>query len=201
MTTRTIATKQAFLCNFCGKNNDELEQLIAGPNDIHICNECVDLCMEIIQEQRAKKSIEALQESFRTATGMVAEIDDTDEDGEKRLVIPYAELMAAPANGINFPFQWTEVADAMNSVAVLWLDEKDHQWYFWIFPKISQLTIRAKHPTVRLKTYASEKVFVLFKDTAFSKFYVQPEYLHGFAIDDPEDLPKNFPTCLMKEPT
>ena len=38
-------------CSFCGKNQHEVRKLIAGPS-VFICNECVDLCREIIQEER-----------------------------------------------------------------------------------------------------------------------------------------------------
>ena len=34
-------------CSFCGKSQDEVRTIIAGPN-VHICDECVDLCNEII---------------------------------------------------------------------------------------------------------------------------------------------------------
>jgi len=37
-------------CSFCGKNQDEVKKLIAGPS-VYICDECVDLCNEIISEE------------------------------------------------------------------------------------------------------------------------------------------------------
>ena len=40
-----------YTCSFCGKAKDEVKTLIAGPNQ-YICNECVDLCYEIIHETR-----------------------------------------------------------------------------------------------------------------------------------------------------
>lgn len=36
-------------CSFCGKRRGEVKKLIAGPN-VYICNECVELCREIVQE-------------------------------------------------------------------------------------------------------------------------------------------------------
>ncbi len=36
-------------CSFCGKNQDEVGKLIAGPN-VYICDECIDLCNEIVQD-------------------------------------------------------------------------------------------------------------------------------------------------------
>ena len=37
------------LCSFCGKNQDEVKKLIAGPN-VYICDECIELCNEIVHE-------------------------------------------------------------------------------------------------------------------------------------------------------
>ncbi|URQ69093.1 ATP-dependent Clp protease ATP-binding subunit ClpX [SAR86 cluster bacterium] len=37
-------------CSFCGKVQDDVKKLIAGPN-VYICNECVDLCNDIIEEE------------------------------------------------------------------------------------------------------------------------------------------------------
>lgn len=37
-------------CSFCGKSQDEVQRLIAGPN-VYICNECIRLCTEIIDEE------------------------------------------------------------------------------------------------------------------------------------------------------
>ncbi|MDO4680330.1 MAG: ATP-dependent Clp protease ATP-binding subunit ClpX [Aerococcus sp.] len=39
-------------CSFCGKSQDQVEKIIAGP-DVYICNECVALCQQIIDEDRA----------------------------------------------------------------------------------------------------------------------------------------------------
>lgn len=38
-------------CSFCGKTQEQVKRLIAGPNDIYICNECVNLCDSIITEE------------------------------------------------------------------------------------------------------------------------------------------------------
>ena len=40
-------------CSFCGKHQRPVNKLIAGP-DVYICNECVDLCVEIIAQERPK---------------------------------------------------------------------------------------------------------------------------------------------------
>jgi hypothetical protein len=38
------------VCSFCGKNQDEVRKLIAGPY-VYICDECIDRCNEIIEEE------------------------------------------------------------------------------------------------------------------------------------------------------
>jgi len=43
-------------CSFCGKRHDEVSKLIAGP-DVNICDECVNLCSEIVAEDRARKGV------------------------------------------------------------------------------------------------------------------------------------------------
>ena len=37
-------------CSFCGKTQDQVKKLIAGP-DVFICDECVELCNEILDEE------------------------------------------------------------------------------------------------------------------------------------------------------
>jgi ATP-dependent Clp protease ATP-binding subunit ClpX len=40
-----------YRCSFCNKGQEEVSRLIAGPNQVYICNECVQLCREIIEEE------------------------------------------------------------------------------------------------------------------------------------------------------
>ena len=42
-------------CSFCGKSQHEVRKLIAGPS-VFICDECVDLCNDIIREEIQEKS-------------------------------------------------------------------------------------------------------------------------------------------------
>ncbi|MAM33906.1 MAG: ATP-dependent Clp protease ATP-binding subunit ClpX [Micavibrio sp.] len=48
--TENTDSKNTLYCSFCGKSQHEVRKLIAGPN-VFICNECVELCMDIIQEE------------------------------------------------------------------------------------------------------------------------------------------------------
>lgn len=45
-------------CSFCGKTSDQVERIIAGPT-AYICNECIDLCSDIIAEERRTHDFDA----------------------------------------------------------------------------------------------------------------------------------------------
>lgn len=45
-----MARRIPFACSFCGKPRSEALRVIAGPNGVYICEECVALCREILAE-------------------------------------------------------------------------------------------------------------------------------------------------------
>jgi ATP-dependent Clp protease ATP-binding subunit ClpX len=51
--TTTNSNDKVLYCSFCGKSQHEVKKLIAGPS-VFICDECIDLCTDIIQEEIAK---------------------------------------------------------------------------------------------------------------------------------------------------
>ena len=51
MTSSRSSGKVQYHCSFCGKNQDQVKRLIAGPGAVYICDECVELCREIIDEE------------------------------------------------------------------------------------------------------------------------------------------------------
>lgn len=58
-----MSTPNASLrCSFCGKGQKEVKKLIAGPG-VYICDECIDLCMDIIDEEKDKEV--AVKGAFR----------------------------------------------------------------------------------------------------------------------------------------
>jgi len=42
-------------CSFCGKQKENVEKLIVGGDEVAICNECVDLCVDILKDDKVKK--------------------------------------------------------------------------------------------------------------------------------------------------
>jgi ATP-dependent Clp protease ATP-binding subunit ClpX len=65
-------------CSFCGKNQDAVKRLIAGPGAVYICDECVELCQEIITEEASGGKSAARSESaaIRTPQELVRRLDE-----------------------------------------------------------------------------------------------------------------------------
>ncbi len=53
--------KKQLRCSFCGKTQEQVKRLIAGPG-VYICDECIDLCQEIIEEEFEEDIDEVLQD-------------------------------------------------------------------------------------------------------------------------------------------
>ncbi len=62
-------------CSFCGKNQDEVKKLIAGPS-VFICDECVDLCNDIIREEIQEIDEQEAQEKLPIPAEIKAKLDD-----------------------------------------------------------------------------------------------------------------------------
>ncbi|MEE4164942.1 MAG: ATP-dependent Clp protease ATP-binding subunit ClpX [Desulfocapsaceae bacterium] len=62
-------------CSFCGKNQDDVEKLIAGP-DVYICDECIELCNEIVQEEDETIGTSSDDKEYRPASLKPKEIKE-----------------------------------------------------------------------------------------------------------------------------
>ena len=47
----SMARKMKVRCSFCGKTESQVMKLLKGPNGVYICDACVELCSEIIEEE------------------------------------------------------------------------------------------------------------------------------------------------------
>ena len=74
-------------CSFCGKNQDQVKRLIAGPGAVYICDECVELCREIITEESDAAPAQAAKPS-RTPRELVELLDEyiVAQDRTKRVL-------------------------------------------------------------------------------------------------------------------
>ena len=57
-------------CSFCGKAQSQARKLIAGPGGAYICDECVDICAEIIDEEFEQEGLED-EDELRAAANAV----------------------------------------------------------------------------------------------------------------------------------
>ena len=53
MASSSRGSKGQYHCSFCGKSQENVRRLIAGPGAVYICDECVQLCQEIIDEEQS----------------------------------------------------------------------------------------------------------------------------------------------------
>lgn len=65
---------EGLMCSFCGKTQDEVKKLIAGPS-VYICNECIELCQEIIAEELGADSSDE-SKPLPTPQQICATLDD-----------------------------------------------------------------------------------------------------------------------------
>ncbi len=77
-TSRGSGSRVQYHCSFCGKNQDQVKRLIAGPGAVYICDECVELCQEIINEeaQGGRAPTLADQAAIRTPQEIVRKLDE-----------------------------------------------------------------------------------------------------------------------------
>ena len=68
------SNKNIFYCSFCGKSKHEVRKLIAGPT-VFICDECVELCMDIIKEE-SKDTFVKHQDGLPSPKEICAVLDD-----------------------------------------------------------------------------------------------------------------------------
>ncbi len=93
--------RTTYRCSFCGKSQDQVQRLIAGPGGVYICDECIDLCREtkprlqtgkipppkkmyeqlsqyVIGQERAKKTLAVAVYNHYKRIGVGMQIDDVE---------------------------------------------------------------------------------------------------------------------------
>ena len=87
-------SKNTLYCSFCGKSQHEVRKLIAGPT-VFICDECVELCMDIIREE-SKSSLIKQRDGIPTPREICKVLDDwfpLESDAvQVRFVVPGGNL-------------------------------------------------------------------------------------------------------------
>lgn len=63
------------ICSFCGKSAEDVNRIITGPGNIHICDECINLCKEIIDEEAEILGDLSLSFELKTPTQIKEHLD------------------------------------------------------------------------------------------------------------------------------
>lgn len=63
-------------CSFCNKTEDQVHKLIAGPNGVYICDECVEICSEIIEEEVSRDRMSGSDINLMTPMEMKEVLDE-----------------------------------------------------------------------------------------------------------------------------
>ena len=73
---RGSTTKKNAFCSFCRKSYRDVGPLVEGPGDVYICNECIELCQSILdQEQRRRGTTDQLFNKIPTPRSIVEQMD------------------------------------------------------------------------------------------------------------------------------
>lgn len=75
----------AVSCSFCGKPQDQVDKVIAGPG-VYICNECVDLCNQILSEQLGLKEVHDELQKRAADAGAPPQFKDPEEMSDTELL-------------------------------------------------------------------------------------------------------------------
>ena len=113
-------TGELLKCSFCGKSQKQVKKLIAGPG-VYICDECIDLCNEIIEEELTDGE-ELSFEHLPNPREIRAFLDDYvvgQDDAKKILAVVPPDLSLVPHE--------REVADVFEAPLRFLLDPANHR--------------------------------------------------------------------------
>ena len=97
-----MTNKDKHSCDFCGKSKDEVEKLIVG-NGVGICNECVDLCINILKDEKVKAFPEGEEKQGRFNPSKIKEFLDEYVIGQDTAKVALSVAVCQHYKRINNP--------------------------------------------------------------------------------------------------
>src|SRR5262249_33480667 len=85
------ALRQILYCSFCGKSQHEVRKLVAGPA-VYICDECVDLCTDIVDEQLLRLIEGDAQAASSMSTERLLHYTEHARKGEQRSRLAFERI-------------------------------------------------------------------------------------------------------------
>jgi ATP-dependent Clp protease ATP-binding subunit ClpX len=95
-------------CSFCGKNQEEVKKLIAGPS-VYICDECIELCNDIIAEEEEREAIARKKSTIPKPQEMKLFLDDY-VIGQERA----KKILSVAVNNHYKRIEWKKGADEVD---------------------------------------------------------------------------------------
>jgi hypothetical protein len=89
----SVDERELLKCSFCGKSQKQVKKLISGPG-VYICDECIDLCNEIIAEELSGGEEEREQEPPWTGEGArQVEVTEPVQESEVNVIVPVQPIV------------------------------------------------------------------------------------------------------------
>jgi len=114
MAKRRSGDGNGLRCSFCGKSQEEVKKLIAGPA-VYICDECIELCNEIVEEEYEKEAQTRRKGEFSTPATIKASLDQyvIEQDQAKKIlsvaVYNHYKRLETPVNADDVELQKSNV--------------------------------------------------------------------------------------------
>jgi len=98
-------TPVTYRCSFCGKSKEQVRRLIAGPGGVYICDECVDVCREIIDQERQVGSSAQPHKDATTTTVSTPSLEEDPTEFDLKAFFTALTMVDASSQVTGVPYR------------------------------------------------------------------------------------------------